>query len=122
MTLPPLSAAQALDAYFLDARSKLLDLAAIIAWTHHERFDGSGYPRGLKGEAIPLSGRIAAVGDVFDALTNDRVYRPAYSYAQAVEMMRADRGSHFDPDVLDAFLARNCEVKAILDSCRSPAG
>jgi PAS domain S-box-containing protein len=102
--------------------AELLDLAATIAWTHHERFDGEGYPRGLEGEAIPLCGRIAAVADVFDALTNDRVYRPAYSYSKSIEMMRAERGSQFDPRVLDVFLAAEREIKVILSSSPSAAG
>ena len=94
--------------------AELLDLAATIAWTHHEHFDGCGYPRGLEGEAIPLSGRIAAVADVFDALTNERVYHPAYPFEQAVEIMRGQSGTHFDPRVLDAFLAAESEIRAIL--------
>jgi PAS domain S-box-containing protein len=102
--------------------AELLDLAATIALTHHERFDGGGYPRGLEGEAIPLGGRIAAVADVFDALTNDRVYRPAYSSAEAVEMMLAERGLHFDPRVLDAFLTAERQIKAILSSSPSAPG
>ncbi len=87
------------------SRSQLLQLAAVIAWTHHERFDGSGYPRGLAGHAIPLVGRIAAVADVFDALTRDRVYRPRFSREDAVEMLEQGRGTHFDPYVLDALFA-----------------
>ena len=82
--------------------AELLRLAAVIAWTHHERLDGGGYPRGLAGEEIPLEGRIAAVADVFDALTRDRVYRRRFSRAQALDMLEAERGSHFDPEVLDA--------------------
>jgi putative two-component system response regulator len=81
----------------------LLDLAAEIAWTHHERFDGTGYPRGLAGVQIPIEGRITAVADVFDALTSDRVYRPALPVDEALEILREGRGSHFDPVVLDAF-------------------
>jgi diguanylate cyclase (GGDEF)-like protein len=84
--------------------SELLDLAASIALTHHERWDGTGYPRGLRGQEIPLEGRIVAVADVYDALTSDRVYRPAFSPEAALEVMRAGRGSQFDPEVLDAFL------------------
>ncbi len=84
--------------------SPILDLAAAIAWTHHERFDGSGYPRGIAGEEIPIEGRIVAIVDVFDALTSDRVYRPAFAYEQALAMMAADRGTHFDPRLLDVFL------------------
>jgi len=87
-----------------DAGSELLDLAATIALTHHERFDGTGYPQGLHGEEIPLEGRIAAIADVFDALTSDRVYRPAFPLEQALAMMRAGSGTQFDPVVLDAFL------------------
>jgi PAS domain S-box-containing protein len=99
----------------------LLDLAATIAWTHHERFDGSGYPRGLEGEEIPLEGRIAAVADVFDALTSNRVYRPALPYAEAVALMRAERGSHFDPRILDAFLEADREIRAIMRGTAPPA-
>ena len=84
--------------------SPLLELAASIAWTHHERHDGGGYPRGLRDDEIPIEGRIAAVADVFDALTSDRPYRPAYSHEVALRMMRDGRGTHFDPRVLDAFL------------------
>jgi PAS domain S-box-containing protein len=83
---------------------ELPELAATITWTHHERFDGTGYPRGLEGEGIPLEGRIAAVGDVFDALTHDRVYRPAMAVEEAVDLMRRASGAHFDPEVLDCFL------------------
>jgi excisionase family DNA binding protein len=83
---------------------ELLDTAAEIALTHHERFDGAGYPRGLTGDEIPLTGRIAAVADAFDALTTDRVYRSAGSVENAVETLRAERGRHFDPAVVDAFL------------------
>jgi putative two-component system response regulator len=84
--------------------SRILDLAASIALSHHEKWDGSGYPRGLSGEEIPVEGRIVAIADVFDALTSDRVYRRAFSVEQAVAMMREQRGSHFDPILLDAFL------------------
>jgi response regulator RpfG family c-di-GMP phosphodiesterase len=82
----------------------LLDLAATIAWTHHERWDGDGYPRRLGGAEIPLEGRIAAIGDVFDALTSNRIYRPAMSVDHAVRLMRAGRGAHFDPQLLDLFI------------------
>jgi HD-GYP domain-containing protein (c-di-GMP phosphodiesterase class II) len=82
-----------------------LDLAATIACTHHERYDGSGYPRGLAGEAIPVEGRIVAIVDVYDALTHDRVYRPAFPREQALEMMVAGRETHFDPWLLDRFVA-----------------
>ncbi len=84
--------------------SAILDLAATIALSHHEKWDGSGYPRGVAGEAIPIEGRIVAIADVFDALTSDRVYRKAFTVEKAVEMMRFERGRHFDPVLLDAFL------------------
>jgi putative two-component system response regulator len=100
--------------------AELLDLAAIIAWTHHEHFDGGGYPRGLAGDEIPLEGRIAAVADVFDALTNHRIYRPALPYAEAVATMRAERGSHFDPRALDALLSAKDEIRAIMSSAAIP--
>ncbi len=83
----------------------LIDRAAEVALTHHEHIDGNGYPNGLIGEAIPISGRIAAVADVYDALTDDRVYRPAFTQHQALEMMREGSGTHFDPAVLEALLA-----------------
>jgi putative two-component system response regulator len=83
--------------------SELLHLAATVALTHHEKVDGTGYPHGLAGDAIPLEGRIAAVADVFDALVSDRVYRAAMPIDAALELMARDRGTHFDPDVFDAF-------------------
>ncbi|HYO60528.1 MAG TPA: HD domain-containing phosphohydrolase [Actinomycetota bacterium] len=88
-----------------DSSSELLRLGATIALTHHEWFDGSGYPNGLAGDAIPLEGRIAAIADVFDALTSHRVYRRAFSLPKAVEIMTAERGRHFDPRLLDSFFA-----------------
>lgn len=91
---------------FVDAESELLQLAGLIALTHHEHWDGRGYPRGLAGQEIPLEGRIAAVADVFDALTSDRVYRPAFPVGLAVDMMEAERATHFDPVLLDALRDR----------------
>jgi putative two-component system response regulator len=85
--------------------NEILNMAARIALTHHERIDGTGYPNALKGEDIPLEGRIVAVADVFDALTSDRVYRKAFEVNAAVEMMREGRGTHFDARVLDALLS-----------------
>ena len=83
--------------------SELLQLAATIALTHHEKLDGTGYPHGLKGDEIPIEGRIAAIADVFDALTSNRVYRKAYSLGEALGIMREGRGTHFDPELLDVF-------------------
>jgi HD-GYP domain-containing protein (c-di-GMP phosphodiesterase class II)/methanogenic corrinoid protein MtbC1 len=84
--------------------SSILELATTIALSHQEKWDGSGYPRGLTGEAIPIEGRIVAIADVFDALTSDRVYRKAFPVEEAVQMMREQRGRHFDPVLLDAFM------------------
>jgi response regulator RpfG family c-di-GMP phosphodiesterase len=83
--------------------SALLELAQQIALTHHERWDGSGYPTGLRGEEIPIAGRIAAIADVFDALTHERPYKPAWSVDRAVGEVLAGQGRQFDPDVVDAF-------------------
>jgi putative two-component system response regulator len=95
---------------------ELLNAAAQIALTHHEWFDGSGYPNGLSGTDIPYEGRIAAIADVFDALVNNRVYRKAFKIGEAVDMMKAGRGTHFDPDLLDLFLGALDRVMAIRDS------
>jgi cyclic di-GMP phosphodiesterase len=83
----------------------LLEVAEEIALTHHERWDGSGYPAGLAGEEIPIAGRIVAVADVFDALTHVRPYKTAWSRADAVAEIVSHSGGHFDPDVVDAFIA-----------------
>jgi response regulator RpfG family c-di-GMP phosphodiesterase len=92
---------------------RLLDVAALIALTHHERYDGSGYPHGLAGDEIALEGRIAAVADVFDAMTSSRPYRDAESADDAVEAIRAGSGSQFDPLVVSAFLTSVDEIVAI---------
>ena len=99
-----------------DSDRELLELAALVALTHHERFDGTGYPRGLAGDEIPLEGRIVAVADVFDALTSDRVYRPAFALHEALQVLRDGRGSDFDPVVLDAFLGALPAVVSIRDA------
>jgi putative two-component system response regulator len=83
--------------------SEMLPLAAEIALSHHERWDGTGYPRGLAGEQIPLAGRIVAVADAFDALTHDRPYKPALPLDAALDEIMASSGTHFDPGVIEAF-------------------
>ncbi|HVR11137.1 MAG TPA: HD domain-containing phosphohydrolase [Thermoanaerobaculia bacterium] len=93
-----------------DSPSELMQLGEIVALTHHERWDGTGYPRRLAGEQIPLPGRICSVVDVFDALTTDRPYRPAFSPEAARDSMRRGRGAHFDPRLFDLFLDRWDEV------------
>ena len=84
--------------------SSFLEMAREIAHTHHEKWDGSGYPRGLKGEQIPLSGRIMAIADAYDAIVSERVYKPARSHDDAVAAIVAGRGAHFDPVLVDVFL------------------
>jgi putative two-component system response regulator len=86
------------------SKSELLMTAASIAYTHHERVDGRGYPRGLTEDQIPLEGRIAAIADVFDALTSNRVYKQAYAFGKAVDTMREGHGTQFDADLLDLLL------------------
>lgn len=87
-------------------KSKLLTLAREIALTHHERWNGTGYPNGLAGEEIPESGRIVAITDVFDALTSERPYKKAWSTDAALELIQRERDGHFDPRVVDAFFDR----------------
>jgi len=93
--------------------SGLLDLAAVIAKTHHEKFDGTGYPCGLSGTEIPLEGRIAAVADVFDGLTSDGMSGQAWSLDASVAWMTRERGRHFDPEVIDAFLSSMDEIRSV---------
>ncbi|MEH3087956.1 MAG: CHASE2 domain-containing protein [Xylophilus ampelinus] len=90
-----------------------LTLAADIAGSHHEKWDGSGYPQGLAGTAIPLAARIMAVADVYDALISRRCYKPAFTHEHALTLMREQRGTGFDPEVLDAFLAIESRIVAI---------
>lgn len=111
--------AQTLDAAlsrFPNAR--FLQLAREIAATHHERFDGSGYPYGLAGEQIPLCGRIVAVADVYDALTSRRVYKSAMAHEEAKQIILRDRGSQFDPEVVNAFLRAEPQILAVSERLR----
>jgi putative two-component system response regulator len=96
-----------------NANAWLIPVAATIAQTHHERWDGDGYPLGLAGEAIPLEGRITAVADVFDALSTRRPYKEAYPFEKCLEIMERGRATHFDPQVLDAFLSRTDGVQQV---------
>ena len=98
---------------FCEAETPLLQAAEVISLTHHERYDGTGYPQGLRGEAIHIFGRIVAVADVFDALTSERVYKPAYSLQQALDIIQQENGKHFDPKVVDAFLAALDDILSV---------
>ncbi len=93
--------------------STYLDYARDVVVSHHEKWDGSGYPAGLVGDAIPLAGRLMALADVFDALCSERVYKPAFPYEKVKKMIIAGRGTHFDPDVVDAFLESEDKFVAI---------
>ena len=88
----------------------LLQMAEEVALSHHEKFDGSGYPSNLKGDQIPISGRIVGLADFFDALTMDRCYRKAFSDEKAIEMVKQNNGTHFDPEVVKAFLSISDEI------------
>jgi len=100
----------------------LFRMASHIVAGHHERWDGSGYPNGLRGDTIPIPARMLAVADVYDALVSKRVYKEAMAHARALETIRAGRGSHFDPDVVDAFLAREAEWATVAATMRDEPG
>ncbi len=93
--------------------SEFLELAREIAYGHHEKWDGTGYPEGLRGDAIPLSARLMAVADVYDALISERVYKKAFSHETALRFVREGRGSQFDPRMADAFLEIEEEIRAL---------
>ena len=99
-----------------DSKSSLLDTAALIAMTHHEKWDGTGYPRGLSGEDIPMFGRIVAVADVFDALTTERPYKKAWEVERATQFLKDGMDNHFDSRVVQAFLDRLEDALIIRDS------
>ena len=87
-----------------DSPSKFLQMGGIIALGHHEKFDGTGYPYGKKGEEIPMEARIVAIADVYDALVSERPYKNAWSTEAAIDYMRTHSGKHFDPDCFNAFV------------------
>ena len=99
-----------------------LKMARDIAMSHHERWDGTGYPQGLAGESIPLCGRITAVADVYDALTSQRVYKAAYTHEKAARIIADGSGSHFDPSIVDAFLKLEHEFSQVNLQFANPCG
>lgn len=99
-----------------DAQSEYLQAGAIIALTHHEKFDGSGYPNSLKGEEINIFGRIVALADVFDALTSHRPYKKAWSFDDALNLLKDESGKHFDPKLVNIFIENIDEVTNIYNS------
>jgi putative two-component system response regulator len=96
-----------------NADSKVLKVAQVVALSHHEKWDGNGYPNGLKGEDIPVMGRITAVADVFDALTMKRCYKPAFTLETSTNIINEGAGNHFDPKIVEAFNANLKEFISI---------
>lgn len=112
---------QTLDALArTNTEATFLLMARDIAWTHHERYDGGGYPRGLSGRNIPLCGRIVALADVYDALTSKRVYKEAYSHGVARSVICEGLGTHFDPVIVDAFLSREHDFMRLKEALAEP--
>ena len=107
---------------FKNSRSSLLKACEEIALTHHERYDGTGYPMGLSGKDIPLYGRIVALADCFDAYTSARSYKKAYTFDEAVAMIRERSGTHFDPAVVRAFVKNKNKIKTTLEANRDIEG
>jgi putative two-component system response regulator len=97
----------------LGLQVEFLSIAKEIAYGHQEKWDGSGYPEGLRGESIPVSARLMAVADVYDALISRRVYKNSMPHDKAISIIQEGRGSHFDPDMVDAFLAIQDEIQSI---------
>ena len=104
----------------LGMRVAFLSVSKEIAYSHQEKWDGSGYPEGLKGDAIPVSARLMAVADVYDALISKRVYKPAFSHEQACTIILKGRGTHFDPDMVDAFVELADDFRGIAQRYPDP--
>ena len=98
--------------------SKYLKAGSIVALSHHERFNGNGYPSGQKGGQIPIQGRIVAIADTFDALLSKRSYKEPWSFEDAVEYIIQEKGKHFDPQIVDVFIAKLKEIKKICESLK----
>ena len=99
-----------------DSESVYLQSGAIIALTHHEKFDGSGYPKGLKGKEIHIYGRIVAIADVFDALSSNRPYKNAWDFEKCIQFLKEEKGCHFDPELVDLFIQNEDKVFHIYNS------
>jgi putative two-component system response regulator len=121
MKLHTVHGAQTLDAALREyPTARYLRMARDIAATHHEWYDGSGYPNGLASDKIPLCGRIVALADVYDALTSRRVYKDAYSHEKAKAIVLDARGTHFDPEIVDAFLANENKFRQVQQQLADP--
>lgn len=103
---------------FKNFKREILQAAGIISYTHHERWDGSGYPLGTKGEDIHIFGRITSIADVFDALSSDRVYKKAWPLEEVLELFNEEKGKHFDPKLIDIFMDNLDEFLQIKDTFR----
>jgi putative two-component system response regulator len=103
-------------------KSDILKMAAMVAYTHHEKWDGSGYPRGIRGRDIPVFGRIVAIADVFDALISDRPYKKAWSVDQAVREIELNSGTHFDPDLVAVFIRSMPEILGVCETFADTMG
>jgi putative two-component system response regulator len=106
----------------LESPTSFLQLARETAWSHHEKWDGTGYPQGLSGDDTLISGRIMAVADVYDALISKRVYKPAFTHEKAISIIKEGTGTHFDPDIVDAILEVSDQFKNIAQKYRDPGG
>jgi putative two-component system response regulator len=106
----------------LDSPTSFLRLARETAWSHHEKWDGTGYPQGLSGDDTLVSGRIMAVADVYDALISKRIYKPAFTHEKAVSIIKDGSGTHFDPDIVDVFMAVSGQFKDIAQKYSDPEG
>jgi len=98
-----------------DSDNELMQMSAVVALCHHEKWDGSGYPRGLKGDDIPIEARIATIADVFDALTSKRIYKPQFTLKDTLDIINGDSGKHFDPKVVDAFIRALPKITPIME-------
>jgi putative two-component system response regulator len=104
------------------SRSPVVQMGELISLTHHEKWDGSGYPRGLKGDEIPFVARVTAIGDVFDALISKRPYKPAWPIDEALAEVKRGAGTHFDPDLVATFVRIFPELVKIVDDANREAG
>lgn len=103
---------------YLGLKVDFLKFAKEIAYSHQEKWDGTGYPLGLSGDDIPLSGRIMAIADVYDALVSERIYKDAMTHEEAVEIISSERGTHFDPIIVDVFLEEREEIKKVSEKLK----
>jgi response regulator RpfG family c-di-GMP phosphodiesterase len=105
---------------FKNSKQPILKMAAVIAREHHEHWDGNGYPKGLKEKNISIAGRIVILADVLDALTNERIYKKAWSFEKSVEFIKNQSGKMFEPKIVELFLANLEKFKSIYEGYKEP--